>query len=144
MDQPISVIDVAAYILHKKGSMSSMKLQKLVYYCQAWSLVWDDAPLFREDIEAWRDGPVVRELFYRHKGQFVVSHVDGDASALSASQAETVEAVLADYGNSDGATLSQMTHDEAPWQEVRRDLPEGVNSDHVITHASMKRFYSSL
>ena len=37
----IQVFDVAAYILEKIGSMTTMKLQKLVYYSQAWSLVWD-------------------------------------------------------------------------------------------------------
>ena len=34
----LSVHDVAAYILKKQGEMSAMKLQKLVYYSQAWSL----------------------------------------------------------------------------------------------------------
>ena len=32
---------------------TSWKLQKLVYYCQAWSLVWDEEPLFEARIEAW-------------------------------------------------------------------------------------------
>lgn len=36
------VFDVAKYILHKKGPMTTMKLEKLTYYCQAWSLAWDD------------------------------------------------------------------------------------------------------
>ena len=35
-----SVYDVAAYILEKQGAMTTWKLQKLVYYSQAWSLVW--------------------------------------------------------------------------------------------------------
>ena len=51
--------DVAAYILQKKGEMTAMKLQKLVYYSQAWSVVWDERPLFHEKIEAWANGPVV-------------------------------------------------------------------------------------
>ena len=38
-----SAHDVAAYILKKLGPMTAMKLQKLVYYCQAWSLVWGNA-----------------------------------------------------------------------------------------------------
>ena len=53
----IRVFDVAAYILEQKGSMTTMKLQKLVYYSQAWSLVWDEKPLFEEAIEAWANGP---------------------------------------------------------------------------------------
>jgi hypothetical protein len=46
----IDYYDVAAYILKKKGKMCRWKLQKLVYYSQAWSLVWDGAPLFDEPI----------------------------------------------------------------------------------------------
>ena len=55
-----SVYDVAAFILGRLGQVGAMKLQKLVYYSQAWSLVWDDQPLFSETIEAWDKGPVVR------------------------------------------------------------------------------------
>jgi len=39
--------DVAAYVLSKKSPMTAMKLQKLLYYSQAWSLVWNDKPLFK-------------------------------------------------------------------------------------------------
>ena len=47
-----NVFDVADYILKECGEMPALKLQKLVYYSQAWSLVWDEAPLFEEEIEA--------------------------------------------------------------------------------------------
>lgn len=47
-----TAIDVATQILEQLGPMSAMKLQKLVYYCQAWSLVWDDRQMFSEQIEA--------------------------------------------------------------------------------------------
>ena len=48
-----SVLDAAAYMLQRCGPMTTWKLQKLVYYAQAWSLVWDDDALFDEEIEAW-------------------------------------------------------------------------------------------
>ncbi len=48
-----NVHDVSAYILKHWGPMTAMKLQKLVYYSQAWGLVWDEEPLFPERIEAW-------------------------------------------------------------------------------------------
>ena len=61
------VNDVARYILERQsGSVSTMKLQKLVYYAQAWSLVWDEKPLFHVRIEAWANGPIVRELYDQH------------------------------------------------------------------------------
>lgn len=57
MGNTVSVDDVAAYILERLGTVSAMKLQKLVYYSQAWHLVWEDEQLFGEPIAA---GPMVR------------------------------------------------------------------------------------
>ena len=68
-----NVYDVAKYVLKKLGSMSTMKLQKEVYYCQAWSLGWDGKSLFDEDFQAWANGPVCPELFSRHKGLFWIT-----------------------------------------------------------------------
>ena len=41
-----TVFDVARYALGSVGQVTSMKLQKLVYYSQTWSPAWDDVPLF--------------------------------------------------------------------------------------------------
>ena len=62
-----SVFDVAKYVLKKTGQITTMKLQKLVYYCQAWSLAWDGKPLFPEEFKAWANGPVCQELFVKHR-----------------------------------------------------------------------------
>ena len=62
MGKYVSVLDVAASILKQHGPMSTWKLQKLCYYSQAWSLVWDEEPLFSEDIQAWAHGPVIPKL----------------------------------------------------------------------------------
>src|SRR5271169_3358892 len=70
----VSAHDIAAYILEKNGSMTAMKLEKLVYYAQAWSIVWNESPLFRERIEAWAAGPVVPALYYRHRGDYLVQN----------------------------------------------------------------------
>ncbi len=51
-----SCLDVAEYILREMGPVTAMKLQKLVYYSQAWSLVWDEEPIFEEEIQAWANG----------------------------------------------------------------------------------------
>lgn len=140
-----SVHDVAAYILVRHGAMSAMKLQKLCYYSQAWSLVWDQAELFPEDFEAWANGPVARELYNVHRGQFSVSTwPQGDPSALTGEQRETVDAVLDAYGKHTAQQLSELTHQELPWRDARGGLPEMVRSDAVITKESMQDFYASL
>jgi uncharacterized phage-associated protein len=140
-----SVLDVAEYILQQQGTMTSWKLEKLVYYCQAWSLVWDEAPLFDEKIEAWANGPVVRELFDLHKGLFTVSHIPGgDPSKLSYPQKNVIDAVLNYYGDKTAQWLSDLTHMENPWQEARAGIPDGANSENEITLASLHIYYSSI
>lgn len=52
------VNDVAAALLSQTGQITTMKLQKLVYYAQAWHLVFHSEPLFADTIEAWPQGPV--------------------------------------------------------------------------------------
>jgi uncharacterized phage-associated protein len=139
-----TVHDVAAYVLSKLSPMSAMKLQKLVYYCQAWSLVWDDAPLFPEKIEAWANGPVVRELYERHRGQFALVRWDGNPDALTAPQKETVDSVLRFYGDKSPQWLSDLTHMERPWKVARGALADGERGDQEITLESMAEYYSSL
>ena len=122
MPKPVRAKDVAAYILGKQGPMNTWKLQKLCYYAQAWSLVWDDAPLFRDRIEAWAGGPVAPTLYSWHRGRFFVEAPPpgSDPGKLDTDQRETVDAVLAGYGPLQGAELSQLTHMELPWQYARR------------------------
>ena len=68
-----NVFDLALYILQVAGEMTTLRLQKLIYFCQAHALVWDDEPIFYEPIEAWANGPVVRELFNFHRGMYLVN-----------------------------------------------------------------------
>jgi uncharacterized phage-associated protein len=141
----LSAHDVAAYILERQSPISAMKLQKLVYYSQAWSLVWDDRLLFQEPIEAWANGPVVRELYDSHRGQFTVdAWPNGRAERLDPQARATVDAVLGFYGNRDAAFLSELTHRERPWQTARAGIPHGARSTAVITPQSMKDYYGNL
>lgn len=139
------VDDVAAAILERTQSIDTFKLQKLVYYSQAWHLVWDGEPLFDDEIQAWANGPVCRTLYERHKGQFTIkTWPDGDSSRLSTSETETVEAVVRSYGGLTGRQLSHMTHNEAPWIEARQGLAPGQRGERTITPASMAAFYSAV
>lgn len=139
------VHDVAAYILAKRGSMSAMKLQKLVYYSQAWHLVWADRGLFTEHIEAWANGPVVYELFAGHRGQFSVdSWPDGNAAALSPDERESIDAVLAVYGDLDARKLSHLTHSEDPWRLARGGLPATARSNAEITPQALADYYTAV
>lgn len=141
-----NVFDVAKYILEKRGTMSTMKLQKLCYYCQAWSLVWDDKPLFNEDFQAWANGPVCPILFSKTQGRYSVNADDenGGEENLTDEQIDTIGKVLEYYGGHDAQWLSQLTHMEAPWNEARKGIPSGVGCSNIITKESMAMYYGGL
>ncbi len=139
------VYDIAKHILENFGPMTAMKLQKLVYYSQAWSLVWDEAPLFDEQIQAWANGPVSPDLYKAHRGEFMMTKADwGYSEDLTYTQRETIQNVIKFYGPLSSQQLSDLTHSEKPWCEARKGLTDGERGDREITHASMHEFYSSL
>jgi uncharacterized phage-associated protein len=141
-----SAYDVAAYILNKKGSMSTWKLQKLVYYSQAWHLVWDEEPLFDEAIEAWANGPVVRELYDLHRGMYSISPGwgIGDARKLKKNERETIDGVLSFYGDKSGHWLSELTHLERPWREAREGLAPNQRGHRRVKRSVMTAYYGDL
>lgn len=144
------VVDVAAYILEKCGPMTAMKLQKLTYYCQAWHLVWAEAPLFDSCIEAWANGPVVRELYNLHRGRFSLSGPaeipGGDSSRLTDQERATIDVVLGAYGDKSAHWLSELTHNEDPWRNARAqaNLGDRDRGDAVISLVSMCEYYDGL
>jgi len=142
----VSVIDVASYILQQRGSMTTMKLQKLCYYSQAWNLAWDEKPLFHEPIQAWANGPVVYELFNKHRGKFLIGKedIEGNSEALDADERETVDAVLDAYGHLTGQQLSDITHSERPWRAARGEVSEGEYCSEVIDLDIMQDYYGGL
>lgn len=117
--------------------LTNLKLQKLVYYAQGFSLAVNDHPLFAEDIVAWEHGPVVRELYaiYRELGSGTIPvpdvalNIDKDDLAL-------IEEVNNVYGQFSAWKLRDMTHQERPWVETPRDQ--------VISHELMKEYFSTL
>ena len=145
-----TVFDVGKYIVDKLGIIDTWKLQKLVYYCQAWSLVWDEQPLFDAKIEAWANGPVCRELFNRHKGMYEVGPddlavwKDANPNDLTNDEKETIDSVLEHYASMPGYELRELTHLEQPWNDARQGVPLMMPCENEITHSMMRRYYGSL
>ena len=139
------VHDVTAYIISKTRNLDAMKLQKLLYYSQAWALVWDSRPLFPSKIEAWANGPVIREVFKAYQGQYRITEARfGNKDALNPTEKKTVDAVLKFYGPQSGFYLSELTHKERPWKEARQGIAPGEPSDREITKSAMLEYYGSL
>ena len=139
---------VAKYIMHLiKCPISTMKLQKLVYYSQCWSLVWNEKPLFENKIEAWANGPVVVDLYDLHKGKFLINEdffKEYTCELMSTEEAETIKSVVKFYGKRDPQWLSDLTHSEQPWIVAREGLKPGERGNKEIAMDSMAEYYGSL
>lgn len=140
-----NAFDVAAYILSRTGPISAWKLQKLVYYSQAWRATWRDVPLFNNRIEAWANGPVCPDLYNLHRGQFTVSEVTaGNPDNVAADERQDIDGVVEFYSRFTGQQLSDITHAEKPWLLAREGLPPGVRGNHEITLESLTEYYGSI
>ena len=124
--------------------ITNLKLQKLLYYAQAWYLVFHDKTLFSEDLEAWVHGPVVARVFGEFK-QYRWASIDcaGNPPEADAVRAHLSE-VLRVYGGHTATQLERLTHQELPWREARGSLPPDEPSRNVISLKTMKDYYSSL
>lgn len=141
-----NVTDVAKYILESLGEITAMKLQKLVYYSQAWNLVWEEQPLFNEEIQAWANGAVVPALYHHHRRQFSVvsENIPGNINSLTPNQKTNIDKVLEFYGSYTAQQLSDINHQEAPWIKAREGYPPMANCNNEIPIASIYEYHSGI
>lgn len=139
-------ITVARYILERTGPITTMKLQKLVYYSQALHLVRYHTALFPERIEAWVNGPVVPTLFEAHRGRYMVdSHtkgIDTHGGQLTSEESEVVDSVIRSLGSYTGEQLREKTHRESPWLEARGGCSDGDRCQTEISSQAILDYYS--
>ena len=119
-----------------------MKLQKLLYYSQAWHLAIFGAPLFEEPIEAWVHGPVVVSEYRRFKEWAWQPILENPhLPTLEEQVQQHLNEIMDVYGGMTAYQLEQLTHAEAPWLKARNGIPEDEPSNAVIDLEDMKRFY---
>lgn len=140
-----SASDVAKYLLKKKGTLTGFQLQKLLYYCQAWSLTVEDKPLFSEEIRAYEHGPVVPSVSMQHMGRVRVypRDINGNAAVLSEADKTFIDVVLSAYEGLTGDQLAWLTHHEEPWIKCYNQRTS-VSSSAVIPQEVMREYYAKL
>jgi uncharacterized phage-associated protein len=123
-------------------SITHLKLQKLVYYAQAWSLANFNKPLFAEDFQAWAHGPVAPSIWTRYKGVQAESLPPAGAPPnLTREQDAVLPEVLKIYGCYEAKFLENMTHNEDPWKTARGDLPRLARCTSIIPKRVMRDYY---
>jgi len=137
-------IDVAKLFLlwaRRDGDLiTNLKMQKLLYYAQAWHLVFFKRQLFSDAIEAWSFGPVVPEA-YRFFKRYKAAPISCEGNDISGELTKNQMQFLNDfYGKFIGLSaheLVNISHSEDPW----RDAFHKRGPSSIITNESMRSFY---
>lgn len=134
--------NLAALIVERLGSTETLKLQKLLYYCNAWSLAIRNRPMFTDATQAWQHGPVVASIYAQHR---MLTSVDtwefGDASQMSADDVAFADAVIDLYGARSGWALRNLTHSETPWIDAWKRCKQGAIKYEVITQDEISAYF---
>lgn len=124
-----------------------LRLQKLLYYCQGWSLGLLGRPLFRQPLEAWSYGPVVREVYHKFNTvrEGIVPELAGDSTTeIPTRESTLIEMVWREYARYTPRQLIAMTHAEPAWREARGNLPPEAKSSTALSLATMTEYFRGL
>src|SRR5258708_5344369 len=116
----------------EKDHLTNLRLQKLLYYAQAWSLVLRESELFPEEIEAGRWGPVVPVVYSTlpdgQGANQIPANMFADAPDLPREEAELVRSVWEAYNQYSALQLSRLAQEETPWVQAWERPSEGTAS----------------
>ena len=143
----VNSFDIAKYFIYlanETGSfISNLKLQKFVYYAQAWHLALHESQLFDDDFEAWVHGPVIPALYhsYKHFGWKPIQ--EESVPSLPEATLSYLKEVADEYFACDAYELEQMTHIEEPWKMARVGLMPDQPSNTIIQKIWMQEYYKA-
>lgn len=158
----LDVINVARYIINysnqKEYGISNLRLQKLLYFVQAYYLAFTEVgnPCFNDEIEAWDFGPVVPRVYQEFKRfgsgniptitSYIVfddediwsAHsVEFDNETIPKCDRERINKVVDKFSSYSTTSLVSLTHNQRPW----RDAYSGINNG-IISKESIKEYFS--
>lgn len=156
MIQHINAKDISKFFVSKTNIhgdyITNLKLQKLLYYAQAWNLVKNKKELFLEDFEAWIHGPVIPSIYKEFK-KFKYKPITLDLgdkfihnlkNRLDNKTFILLEKVFEKYSPISAFTLELMTHKEEPWFKARNGIAFDENSNNIISKELIKKYFSKL
>jgi len=132
----------------EREELTPMKLMKLTYIANGWSLASRDEALFNETIEAWKYGPVMPELYYVTKqfggNPIPLNKIDDNVpdtlkDKLGEEVISFVEKIYNAYKDNTAVELSNLTHRPGtPWDEIHQ-----YGKIKVIPPSLIKKYYKN-
>lgn len=142
-------IDIANFFIDYNAhciddTITNLKLNKLLYFAQGYSLALYNKPLFSENIEAWHYGPVVADVYHKFKSNNKenIAHTYGKFSIdkFDNNTIEILLAVINDYGKYSSSKLIEITHEKgSPW-----DMVYNEKANNIIPNNSIKEYFKNI
>lgn len=131
--------------------LSNLKLQKLLYYIQAWHLAFYNKRAFEGEFQAWIHGPVNREIYNLYKdskylySEMTLNDIENldDVENLDRDLRLHIDAILDGYAKFSATQLEVMTHSEEPWLEARKGYAPNERCERPISDETMLRYYAA-
>jgi uncharacterized phage-associated protein len=148
-EAPADISKVADWFLNRVDrdageAITHLKLQKLLYFSQAWYLANKGKPMFDDDFQAWAHGPVSRKIYEQHRGRnWEPLDRAKKQPKLSADIEKCLVMVFDEYGKYGAKHLEQLTHKHNPWIDARSGLPPEARCETVISKEAMRDFYGA-
>lgn len=101
---------ILAFLTKKKNLTNNLKLQKILYALQSNRLHCSKEPLFEDDFEAWKYGPVLKKVYYKYciYGNFPI-HVP-DVPELPEEIVQEVNPIIEELSALSTYDLANITH----------------------------------
>ena len=123
--------------------MTHMKLQKLLYYAQAYSIAMTGKPLFTNDIQAWKHGPVIPDVYHSFSKYGNSTITDFQDAVIPENWTALISALIHDKGYMTAYELSDMTHREPTWINARNNPAQNTITVDMLSDFFTQDFWAS-
>lgn len=121
----------------KNKKLTHVHLHKLVLISQGFALALLDRPMYRNQTEAWRHGPIIPDLYHalKHQNATYVKKINTDEFVNETSPESDIIQIIAEaFGDTDELELSSMIYQEkTPWAAAHK------NGDIIIDNELTKQ-----
>ena len=130
-------LDVAAYLIWKaaqdRTEMTHLKLQKLCYYAQGYSLALYPESSFDDEIEVWDLGPIVPEVWEQYHQYRRESIPSPDTEPeIDVWRRKLLDGIFERFGWMSLWDIRNRTYDEEPWREAWYSIEQCQTIDRTV------------
>lgn len=151
----VDYIQLSNYIImtcNKSGkSISNKKLQKIMFYCQAYHIAKYKEDLISNDFEAWKHGAVLPVLWreyscygYNDIYTYDENEYNNIRHTFGEYLCDFLDRVIGKFSFLSADEIEEINHNELPWQEARKGYAPNENCNNIISKSSINNYYSQL